>query len=120
MENQLNLTDLQSEVGISGGKFNLASGNIGGLISIILEYIFGAAGIVLLLILITGGIQFMTSGGDPKATQAAKQRITNAIIGIIIMFVSFWIVQIIGSLLGVSVFGNLFSGTSSTLPSRPR
>lgn len=81
----------------------------GGIISDLLPYIFSIAGIVLLLTLIMGGIQLMTSGGDPKSTQAAKQKITNAIIGIVIFFASFWIVQIVGAVLGISTFSNLFN-----------
>lgn len=46
--------------------------------------------------LIWGGIQFITSEGDKQKVQAARGRITYAILGLIIAFLSFLIVQLIG------------------------
>jgi len=86
-----------------------SSSKIGDIVTDIIPYIIGAAGIVLLLSLIMGGIGLMTSGGDPKKTEASKQKITNSLIGIIIVFASFWIVQIVGSILGVETFKGLIS-----------
>ena len=54
--------------------------DIATLIGNILPYIFGAAGIALLIYLVLGGFQMMTSRGDPKAMQSAQGKITNAII----------------------------------------
>lgn len=50
----------------------------------------------------------MTAQGDPKGTAAARERITHAIIGFVIIFAAFWLVQILGLVLGVKQFGNLF------------
>ncbi|MDX1372663.1 MAG: hypothetical protein R3321_09345, partial [Nitrososphaeraceae archaeon] len=44
--------------------------------------------------LILGGFNYLTSMGDPKKAEQGKQRITYAILGFLIIFVSFWIVQI--------------------------
>lgn len=86
---------------------------IGDIISTIFTtYVFYAAGIALLFYLIIGGFQFMLSRGDPKATQAAQSKITNAIIGFVIVFLAFTIVQLIGQLLGLQTntfFKDIFS-----------
>lgn len=74
-----------------------------------IPYILGAAGIILLLILVASGFQLMTSAGDPKKIEAAKGKLTNAFVGIIIIFASFWIVQILGRFLGIEIFKELFS-----------
>jgi hypothetical protein len=52
----------------------------------------------------------MTSQGDPKAAQSAQGKITNAIIGFVIIILAFFIVQLAGQLLGIegTVFGNIF------------
>jgi hypothetical protein len=73
--------------------------SIGQIISVILPYIFAAAGIALLIYLILGGLQLMTSQGDPKAIEAAKGKITNAVIGFVIVFIAFFVVQLLGQLL---------------------
>jgi hypothetical protein len=54
-----------------------------------------------------GGLGLMTSAGDPKKVEASKHRITNAIIGIVIIFASYWIIQLVSTLLGVERF-NIF------------
>ncbi len=50
----------------------------------------------------------MTSGGDPKAVQSAKSKITNALIGFVIVFAAYWIVQLIASILGLEAITNIF------------
>lgn len=82
--------------------------SFGEIITAILPYVYSIAGIALLLMLLAGGLQLMTSGGDPKGMEGGKQKITNALIGIIIVFVSFWIVQIVGRILGIEVFKGIF------------
>ena len=61
-----------------------------------------------MIYLILGGFQYMTSRGEPKATEAAKGKITNALIGFLIVFASYWMVQIIGFVLGIDAITNVF------------
>lgn len=70
--------------------------------------VYPAAGIALLIYLILGGYQFMTSRGEPATTAAAKAKITNAIIGIVIVFVSFWVVQFIALFLDLEKIQVIF------------
>ena len=49
-----------------------------------------------LIFIVLGGIQWVTSGGDKTKLEAARNKITWAIIGLIIAFVSFFIISIIG------------------------
>ena len=102
---QLNLDQIQT--GALGTNLPVS---VGDLISRILPYIFGAAGIGLLIYLILGGFQLMTSRGDPKAMQAAQAKITNALIGFVIVIVAYVVVQLIGQLLGLGTFSTIFSG----------
>ena len=84
--------------------------NVGGLIGKTLPYIFGVAGIGLVVYLVLGGLQMMTSRGDPKAMQSAQAKITNALIGFVIIIIAFFIVQLLGQLLGLqnTSFGQIF------------
>lgn len=82
--------------------------NLGEIITSFIPYVFGIAGIVLFLYLIWGGYGLLTSQGDPKATQAGKDRITRAIVGYIIIFTAYWVVQILGLILGISDFNSIF------------
>lgn len=67
----------------------------------ILPYVFGAAGIILLFMLLTSGYQMIFSKGDPKAMQIAQSKITSSLVGIVILFASFWIVQLVFQFLGI-------------------
>ncbi len=81
--------------------FNFAGGNIGDIVSSLLNYAFTFAGIGLLIYFILGGFQLFTSGGDQKKVAEGKSTITNALIGFVIVFVAFWIVQLFGNILGL-------------------
>lgn len=97
---KVNLNTLLSSLptGILG---NWQSLTIGTIVSEVLPYIFVLAGLVLLLMLIFGGFQLMTSAGDPKGMEAGKNRVMYAIIGFLIIFVSFWLVQILQVIFGL-------------------
>jgi len=92
----------------SGGDVNVNGTDVGGIISAILPYIFGAASLLLLVYLVTAGLGMMLSRGDPKAMQSAQAKITNALIGFVIVLFAFAIVSIIGRVFGISVIGNIF------------
>ncbi len=60
-------------------------------------------GIVLFVMLVTGGLKFITSGGDPKAVDSAKKTLTYAIGGLVLVLVSYLILYIIQSISGANV-----------------
>lgn len=100
------LDSIQSASGVT-----LQFDDLGGLISDILTgYIFYAAALILLVYMISGGLGMMLSRGDPKAFEGGKQKITNALVGFIIVFAAFWIVRIIGDVFNLTIFENAFGG----------
>ncbi|OGV89601.1 hypothetical protein A2Z41_02635 [Microgenomates group bacterium RBG_19FT_COMBO_39_10] len=84
--------------------FKFASGNIGNIINALVPYIFALAGLALLLVLILAGFEMMTSAGDPKKMESAKGRLTGAVIGFVIIFVAYWLVQILEVIFGLKIF----------------
>ncbi|MBP7119155.1 hypothetical protein KBA63_03625 [Candidatus Woesebacteria bacterium] len=79
----------------------------------ILSGSYAIAGIILLFILIGGGLAVIFGAGnnDPKGAAAGKQAITYAIIGFLVIFVSYWIIRFIEVLVGVDFFTfPIFSG----------
>lgn len=59
----------------------------------ILAGIIGAAGLVAVIFIIIGGINYMTSGGDAGKLKKAKDTILYAVIGLVICVLSFAIVN---------------------------
>ena|SRR3989344_3991870 len=79
---------------------------IGGIVIVIkniISLLTPVAAIAFLIMLIFGGFQFMLSGGDPKAAGAARSTLTFAIIGIILVIVSWLILLLIKNVTGVDV-----------------
>lgn len=81
-------------------NFAFESSNIGEIVGNSLSYVFAAAGIGLLLMIISSGFSIMMSAGDAKKLAGGKATLTNSIIGFILIFAAFWIVQIMGTVLG--------------------
>jgi hypothetical protein len=71
-------------------------------------FIFFISGLALLLYLLFGGFKLLTSGSNSKSVEEGKQIITNALVGFLIVFTAYWIVQIIGLFLGLEGFGGVF------------
>ena len=86
-------------------RFKFADATISDIISALLPYVFVLAGLILFGFLIFGGFELLTSAGNPDKVKAAQGKITNAIVGFIIIFLSYWIVQILEIIFGISILG---------------
>jgi len=58
-------------------------------------------GIVAFVMIVVGGIKFLVSGGDAKATDSARQTITYGIIGLVMVILSYLILTFIGFFTGI-------------------
>lgn len=74
------------------------TGVVGTLISDILPIVLGLAGFITVIIIVISGIQFITSSGNPEAAGAARNRLIYAIIGFVVIILSFAILQIVNSI----------------------
>ena len=84
--------------------FKFSGGTIGDIITKLLPYVFVLAGLGLFVYLIIGGFELLTSGGDPGKAKSAQGKITSAVIGFVIIFISYWLVRIIEIILGIKIF----------------
>lgn len=85
---------------------NMPSEGIGTLNNVIswsLTMLMIGASLLCLLFLILGGIQWIASGGDKSAVESARKRITYALIGLLIVFLAFFIVRVIGDIFGIKL-----------------
>lgn len=90
--------------GSSGNVLSTPEG-VGTLTTNIVRALFSLAGIILIVILIAGGIGIIAGAGNNNPEQAAKgkQAATSAVIGFVIVFASYWIVQLIEILTGLKL-----------------
>lgn len=71
----------------------LGSRSVPTLISDLIKWISGLSGTLFMLYLLWGGFEWMTSMGDAKKTAAARNRIVYAVLGIVIIFISYFAVD---------------------------
>jgi len=103
--NKLVLTLPGGEIINNPKGFNPKLTDIGSIITQLLPYILVLAGLILFILLIIGGFGLLTSGGSPDKVKAAQGKITSAVIGFVIIFISYWLVRILEIVLGISILG---------------
>jgi hypothetical protein len=78
--------------------------DIGQLLSAGIQVAMIVAAILTFAYLVWGGIQWILSGGDKQQTQAARDRITMALVGLGIVAAAWALMKIIGYFFGIDVF----------------
>lgn len=69
--------------------------------------VFSVSALLVLVMLIWGAISWIMSGGDKDAVASARKRIINALIGLAILALAFFIVRFVGQIVGFDILGNL-------------
>lgn len=82
---------------------------IGKLISAAVGTVIIIAALLAFLYLILGGIKWITSGGDKAGMEEARNKITHAIVGLIIVGASWAIMSLVQNFLGVQIIGGSIS-----------
>jgi UDP-N-acetylmuramyl pentapeptide phosphotransferase/UDP-N-acetylglucosamine-1-phosphate transferase len=59
--------------------------------------------LVFFFIMITGAIQWITSGGDKAGIESARGKITNAIVGVVILLSLFALLKVIEDFFGINI-----------------
>lgn len=67
--------------------------NICDAVGSVVTFISGLAGGIALVLLVIGGIQYMISGGDKVAVEQARGRITAAVVGLMIVFGGYLVIN---------------------------
>lgn len=78
-----------------------------GLISLFIELLIVVAIILALFFLVWGGIQWTISGGEKQKVQTARNTIVFSVIGLVLVFLAIFIINIVGQFFGVNLFGDL-------------
>jgi hypothetical protein len=86
---------------IKGGGTDQAP--LSDLIGNILNILYVLAGSSAILMVIIGGYRYMSSTGDPKGIQEAKETIKSALIGLMLVLLAYLIAQFIGDSLGINL-----------------
>jgi hypothetical protein len=68
----------------------------------LLKRVIGIAGGIAFLLMVFGGFKILTSAGDPKGIQAGSEMISSALIGLLFIIFSVFLLELIGvKILGI-------------------
>jgi uncharacterized membrane protein YjgN (DUF898 family) len=93
MQNGLCIPDSPFKTGLA------SKGTLSDLISEVLKILLTLAGIVAVILIIIGGFQYMTAGGNEEQAEKGRKALTNAVIGLVIVMLSYVIVAVISNTL---------------------
>jgi hypothetical protein len=79
---------------------------LGGFISAILPNVYMITGIILFVILLIGGLMIIVNAGsgNEEAVKNGQKAITASVIGLIIVFTSWWIIRIVEIVTSINIF----------------
>lgn len=89
-----------------------APSDFGPFISVIIRFVIVVAGIYALWQFISGGLGYITSGGDKGKIKESQDKITMSVLGLVIIAVSFILISLLGQLIFKT---NLLNPTIQTL-----
>lgn len=98
--------DLGACLTLQTGTFASEYTGVNTLLNNIVPNIYIAAGIVIFFMILFGGFSIMTGGSDSHKIDEGKKVITSAIIGLLVLFGSYWIIQIIQVLTGIPILNS--------------
>jgi hypothetical protein len=95
----------QTLMGTGAGNVENTFPDIGTLITVILKNGFTLAGIILVGLILFGGVSYISSAGsgDQKKMAQAQETLTSALIGFLVIFASYFIIQIVQVITGLTI-----------------
>jgi CHASE2 domain-containing sensor protein len=93
---------IQTPSQISG--MGTGAAGINTLLDNVVGIFFAAAGMAFIIMFVWGAVQMILSGGDKEAVSKARGKITWAIIGIVLMSISYLILYLLQTITGFKFF----------------
>lgn len=92
----------------AGSNFgNLPNLTVSGIVSGAISLVMLAVALAFFFMLLIGGFRWVTSQGDQKNVEAARNSITNALIGLAIVFAAWAIMKLIETVFGISIISGM-------------
>ena len=78
---------------------------INDLVSVILSNAVIVAAILMFILMLAGGVGVIASAGsdNPEGAAKGKKMVTGAVLGFLIIFASYWIIQLVETITGLSI-----------------
>lgn len=73
-------------------------------LSVILKNIYVLTAVVLFLMIFVAGLGMITNAGNVEKQKESSKTLSSAVIGFIVLFLSYWLIKIIEYLTGIQIF----------------
>lgn len=109
LNNTYKMQNLIAQINLQPAESDKNFGNLGGLtipsiISALIRGVVVVAAVIFFFMLVIGGIRWIASGGDKGQTEGARNQITAALVGLVIVFAAWAIVALINTFFKVDIF----------------
>lgn len=109
----------QPPTGVQVGSKSAAE-LLGTIIKNTITLIFTTASVAVVLIFLWGALDWILSAGDKEKIASARKKMVNSVIGLLLLSLSFVILQVIGQITSFNLLGDItlpkFGETQSTKP----
>lgn len=106
----LSITNVQAATPLNVQRIDLPFNDLADVFGFLINVVLGVGIAVTIIFLILGGIQYITAKGDQKAAGAARDALTNAVIGFIVVIGAFTIRLILLNVIGGATENDLKIG----------
>lgn len=89
------------------------AGDIGSVLNAVLSVVMLLAALLVFMQLLLGGIFWITAGGDKGKTEAARQRITSALLGLVVLSATYAIFNLALNFLGFASLQEVLRNTKT-------
>ncbi len=93
------------DVSGSAAALDTSTSDLPSMIGNVINYLFGLVGVIFLIVIIIGGVTWMTAGGAEDKVGKAKKMITEGSIGVVVIFLAYAIVYFVLQALKFGVTG---------------
>lgn len=98
--------DLGEKLKFQGASATTEYSGVGNLINNILPNIYIAGGVIIFFMIVMGGFTILSNAGNPDKIKDGGKTITSAIIGLLVLFASYWIIQIVQVVTGLPILNS--------------
>lgn len=79
----------------------LAQAGVGGIISLLLSFLYAFAAVILFFMFVWGGYDILTSQGSEEKMSSGSQKIASGVIGFILLVLAFFVTRIVAYVFGL-------------------
>ena len=98
MADFVDYTTLNQALGLKSGNDSL-----GAVTNTLLPYVLTLAGLILFGMLVFGGFTMLAGAADKESQEKGKKMITSSLTGFVIIFVAYWLAQILQVIFKINI-----------------